>query len=322
MTTVQRMREAARRLRDSLHGVARQRGVAPFGVGDRREWSYLPGPRPGVALVDLDPVQRELVMALLDTALSSTGSRTAREVMELDGVLRELERERGASSWRVRHPLHYWVRVLGDPEQDVWGWSLGGHHLTVAVTVVGDRVAATPQFFGANPAVVREGPRAGWQVLRAEEQGARDLLGLLDADQRRVAVVADEAPSEIATRHDPVADASRLPRGIAMGDLERDQRGALERLVHCYLDRAAEPVAAAAWRSVVDGGLEDLTFAWSGSTEMGRPHYYALRGSTFLVEYDNTQDDANHVHTVWRDLRGDWGEDLLAQHHASATHHH
>jgi hypothetical protein len=207
---------------------------------------------------------------------------------------------------------------LGDPDGPLWAFHLAGHHVAVHLTVVGDGVAATPLFLGANPAVVPQGPRAGWQVLRAEEELARDLLASLGGEALAQAVVSAQAPRDIATRADPVADPSVVPRGVAWADLDTGQQRRLEALVRCYLGRAAAPVAGAAWERAVVDGLASLTFAWAGSTRPGEPHYYAVRAASFLLEYDNTQNGANHAHSAWRDLRRDWGEDLLAAHHRAA----
>jgi hypothetical protein len=315
---VEQMRDTAARLLSSFDEEARSAGLAPFHTPDRQVWTYLPGPRPGLMLGDLDEQQQHLVMRLVDTGLSGAGARTARGVMELDGVLRELEREEGHEGWERRRPDHYWFRILGDPAGEVWAWHLAGHHLAVHLTVVRDEVAGTPLFFGANPAVVPRGRRTGWQALRPEEGLARDLLEGLDPDQRRVAVVSSSAPDDISTRSDPVADPAVVPAGLARADMDGGGRRRLDGLVRCYLGRVHDDVADAAWDAVVQGGLDDVTFAWAGSMQSRQRHYYAIRGSTFLIEYDNTQNGANHVHTVWRDLRRDWGADLLAAHHASS----
>lgn len=311
------LREAALAFVAALDEAGRHAALAPFDSPDRREWTYLPGSRAGVAVEDLDDSGRAQLDALLGATLSAAGAERTRQVMELDDVLRGLERDRGKGGWERRSSGRYWVRVLGDPAGDVWAWHLGGHHVGIHATVVGDDLALTPCFLGANPAVVPVGPHAGLQVLREEEALARELLGVLSPDQRRSAVVSPTAPSDIATRHDPVADRSVVPAGVAHDDLDAAQRGRLEVLVRCYVDRASDDVAAERWRTLVDEGLGATTFAWAGPTSPGEPHYYAVRGASFLVEYDNTQDGANHAHTVWRDLRRDWGEDLLARHHAA-----
>ncbi len=315
---VARMADVAAQLLVALAGGGHDGAVAPFEVADRLAWTYLPGPRPGVVLGDLDPGARGLVMELVDAALSASGAQRARDVMALDAVLGELERGRGRPGWERRGENRYWFRLLGHPRDAAWAWHLAGHHLGIHVTVVGDAVAATPCFLGANPAVVPRGPRAGWQVLRPEESLARDLLTALRPGQRGRAVVSATAPDDIATRRDPVADPALVPVGLAWGELDAGQRPLMEALVRCYLGRVHDDVVGPAWQGIVDGGLEAVTFAWAGSLEPGAGHYYAVRGPTFLVEYDNAQDDANHVHTVWRDLRRDWGLDLLAAHHATS----
>jgi hypothetical protein len=312
------LRNTARRFVEALDAPGRAAAVAEFGTADRTAWTYLPGPRPGVNVGDLPEAARAVLDELLDATLSAMGADRTRRVMSLDDVLREVERSRGKAGWQRRGSAQYWVRVLGAPEDEVFAWHLAGHHVGVHATVVGHELAVTPCFLGANPAVVRSGPLAGLQVLREEEALARSFLGGLDADQLGAAVVSPHAPDDIATRHDPVADPTVVPDGLAYAALDRSQGQQLEDLVRWYLGRATEPVAAQAWQAVVDGGLDEVTFAWAGSTTPGERHYYAVKGATFLLEYDNTQDGANHAHTVWRDLRRDWGTDLLAEHHAAS----
>jgi hypothetical protein len=312
------LRTTARQFLDALDEAGRDVAVAPFAVDDRKVWTYLPGPRPGIAVGDLSDTARGGLDDLLGLTLSAMGADRTREVMNLDDVLRDVERSAGKSGWERRSSDRYWVRVLGDPEDEVWAWHLGGHHVGVHATVVGDILAVTPSFLGANPAVVRSGPMAGLQVLREEESLARDLLAELSRDQRDVAVVSATAPEDIATRHDPVADPDVVPAGLRYDALDRSQAQRLEDLVRWYFGRAPEEVAEPAWQAVADARLGDVTFAWAGPTAPGQPHYYAVKGETFLLEYDNTQDGANHAHTVWRDLRRDWGTDLLAEHHARA----
>ena len=303
---------------DALDNAGRAAAMADFDTADRKVWTYLPGARPGVAVRDLSEAARGALDELLGVTLSAMGADRTRQVMNLDDVLREVERSAGTSGWQRRSSEQYWVRVLGDPDDEVWAWHLGGHHVGIHATVVSDAIAATPCFLGANPAVVRDGPYAGLQVLHEEEALARDLLAALTVDQLAVALVSPTAPDDIATRHDPVANAGVVPVGLRYADMDRHQTERLDALVRWYLGRAAEPVADQAWRAVSEAGIGEVSFAWAGPTTLGAPHYYAVKGATFLLEYDNTQDGANHAHTVWRDLRRDWGTDLLAEHHARA----
>ncbi|HET6626700.1 MAG TPA: DUF3500 domain-containing protein [Nocardioidaceae bacterium] len=300
------MRAEASAFLDSLYDG--QREVATYDRTDpeRRRWQYTPGARGGLALQDMNPAQRDRAMALVDAGLSTRGARTARAIMDLEPVLKALEERQGRPGSERRDPQHYWFAVFGDPHASQWGWRVGGHHLSLHFTMVGERASVTPLFFGANPARVPDGPHEGQRVLAAEEDLARELLASLDPARRARAVVSDDAPRDILTGNAVRAQITAVPTGVDYASLDAGSQTALRRLVDHYRGRVTEPPP-------VD--LERVTFAWAGSTGPGKGHYYAVRTDTFLLEYDNTQNDANHVHTVWRDLARDWGDDLLAGHY-------
>lgn len=306
----ERMRAEAQAFLEGLYDEQRLTASYPFTAAERFRWMYTPGPRNGLALADMEPAQRERAMGLVDAGLSASGAETARGIMALEPVLRRLEEAQGRPGSERRDPGHYWFSVFGDPGSgDAWGWRLGGHHLCLHFTVVGEHVTVTPLFFGANPARVPDGAQRGLRLLAAEEDLARALVRGLDEEQRTTGVVSGEPPTDILTGNAVRAEIAAVPTGIAYPHLRPDQQQLMAALVEVYLGRVRQ-------RSPVS--LEPLTFAWAGSTEPGEGHYYALRGTHFLVEYDNTQNGANHVHTVWRDLRRDWGEDLLAAHYRTA----
>jgi hypothetical protein len=167
---------------------------------------------------------------------------------------------------------------------------------------------------------VLEGPHAGLRALPREEDLARELMLTLQQDQRPMARIAVKAPADIASRFDPVAALPEQPRGIRYARLDRLQRELFVSLLRQYLDRAASAVANQAWTDITDAGLDQVCFGWAGPVEPGAGHYYALSGPSLLIEYDNTQDGANHIHSVWRDLRRDFAGDLLAQHYAGIRH--
>jgi hypothetical protein len=304
----------ARAAEDLLTALTPQQAAeltAPFDIPDHQRWTYLPGPRPGLRLGDLDPEQQAIALRLLDAGYSESGARTARAIIELDRIRRLLG---GRDIAEGDH--NYWLRILGEvggPEP--WGWRVNGHHLAVHATVVGEAVTLTPGFFGAEPAVVRGGPHAGLRTLPDEEELARELVSRLDRDQLAVAVAGPVAPADILTRADPIADPTAIPQGLEYAAMRGDQRELLTRLVRLYVGRAPS-----AYADSYPTDIEHARFAWCGPTEPGAGHYYAVVGPTFLLEYDNTQDDANHIHSVWRDLRQDWGRDLLAAHYADHPH--
>ena len=301
---------------------SRQGEQATFAFDDpeRFVWAYTPGERAGLALRDMRPEQRDAAMAVVDAAMSERGAREVGDIIALESVLGAIERDAGSSMWRRRDPELYWFAVFGDPGSDgPWSWRIGGHHIAIQVTVADGRVVgSTPSFLGANPAVVPGGPRAGFRALTDEETLARELLLSLSSEARAVAVVDQDAPSDIISGNAAMADLRSIPRGIRYDELEPTGRDGLERLIRHYLGRAPDDVAGTDWERAVEDGLPETTFAWAGAAEPGRGHYYAIRGPRLLIEYDNTQNGANHIHAVWRDLQNDWGEDLLAAHYGRA----
>ena len=320
MAVTDRMRAAAIAFLEALDEQQRGRARAPFDTPDHREWTYLPGPRPGVMLAELTVEQRELAMALLDTGCSERGAADTRAVLWGEAVGDDLPQTRPGSTADVNEGQRYWIRILGDPSEAVWAWRFNGHHIAFHLTVIGDEVTGTPQFLGSNPAVFRSGPFEGLRPLPAEEELARDLIGALESGQRDAAIVAAQAPRDILTRYDPVADPGVVETGLGYADLGTEQRQLMTLLIGQYVGRLTEQIALRAWQDITGAGLERISFAWAGGTSRGEKHYYAVAGPTFLIEYDNTQDDANHIHSVWRDLRHDWGGDLLARHYAMFGH--
>ena len=307
---------------DGLDATQRATATFPFDTVERFAWQYTPGPRHGLAIREMEADQRAAAMAIVRASSSDRGAREVSAVMDLENVLGALERKAGRSGWQRRDPGSYWFAVFGDPGRSgPWSWRVGGHHVASQITLVDDRVVGSaPSFLGANPAVVPHGRTAGARALTGEEELARRLRAGLDGPARRKAILADAAPADILSGNGPRALVASVPTGIRYADLHATGREALERLVRHYVERVRPDVAATEWERIASAGLEDVTFAWAGPDEPGRGHYYAVRGPMFLVEYDNTQDGANHIHSVWRDLANDWGEDLLGRHYAAEDH--
>ena len=260
--------------------------------------------------------QREAALAIADASMSARGAAEVRGIIALEPVLGRLERQAGKDGIKRDSGL-YWLAGFGDPgEATPWSWRIGGHHIAVHATIADGRViGSAPSFLGANPATVPDGPDAGRRTIDGEEALARAVLAELSPSQRRIAIVDPVAPPEILSGAGRLADLREVPSGIRYDQLGTGQRAGLERLIRHYLDRSTAPVADADWEQVRAMDLAALTFAWAGSDLPGRGHYYAVRGPGLLIEYDNTQNGANHIHSVRRDLANDWGEDLLAAHY-------
>jgi hypothetical protein len=264
----------------------------------------------------MSATQQGLARAVLRVGLSQRGYLTASQIIELELALREM-----GENPRVRDPALYYFSIFGAPSRTApWGFRAEGHHLSLNFTLVRDTLIATsPAFFGANPAQVRSGSRRGLRPLAAEEDIGRELVLSLDERQRDDALIAAKAPSDIITgnaaRVEPLS-----PVGIRISELRPEQAAILVRLLEVYLGRMAEPLAARRRSALEQTDMGQVTFAWAGSTRPGEAHYYRIQGPSFLVEYDNTQNGANHIHTVWRDFAGDFGRDLLREHYRNAPH--
>jgi hypothetical protein len=321
MTSVDGLTRAVQAWLDGLDEGQRRRATFPFESDIRFAWHYTPITHEGLALADMSTAQRHAAMRILQAGLGARGAADTEAVIALETTLGEVEREEGREGWRRRDPTRYWFGVFGDPSASAgaWSWRVVGHHVTAHVTVLDGRiVSSTPSFLGANPAVVPSGPRTGYRALTGEETLARELLLSLSGAQRAVAVIAPVAPPDILSGAGRRAVVDGIAGGIPRSALDPAQQGRLDALIRWYLDRARDDVAAAAWDGLVAAGLDAIGFAWAGPAEPGRGHYYAVRGPSFLLEYDNTQNGANHIHAVWRDLADDWGEDALAAHYRSA----
>lgn len=300
----------------------RQRAEATFPFDDpgRATWAYVPQRRAGLPLQDMDAGQRTAAFALLGTGLSDRGTETARGIIQLEDTLRELEGP--GAFWLRRDPELYFVSLFAGPGTYPWAWRFEGHHLSVNVTDLGPHgQVAAPLFMGANPARVPSGPGEGTRLLAAEEDLAFELLAMLDGGQRTRATIAAQTSGDILTRNDPVVQPMALA-GLPAAEMTDAQQRQLRRLLELYAGRMADPSARRQLQRIDEAGFGRLHFAWAGAHQPGRPHYYRIHGPTVLVEYDNSQDGANHIHTVWRDLQNDFGGDLLRRHYSRQSHAH
>jgi hypothetical protein len=315
---------AIRALLGALPDSTRSVAAFPFDSTERSHWFYVPLDRKGLTLARMSPGERALVDTLLLTGLSPSGFATAKNIMRHEAILAAIEANMTITGTRnVRDSSKYYLSFFGSPDvSDVWGWRVEGHHLSVNYTGIGANAqVVSPLFMGANPARVPDGPHAGLRILAAEEDVARRLVTMLDEKRRRVAVFSDTAFVEIETRNDPKARSLSVD-GLRAADMNAAEQAQLRALIDVYANRMSAPARAHAMHDIDDAGFGALRFAWAGSTEVGKAHYYRIHGPTILIEYDNQQTNANHIHTVWRDLRHDFGGDLLADHYRKHKHPH
>jgi hypothetical protein len=291
-----------------------QRAKATFSLEDqeRQNWFYTPVLRKGITIKDMDPAQRQLANVLLSAGLAQQGLLKVANIISVEPILREVEQGRGP----VRDAELYYFTLFGKPDAHApWAWRFEGHHISLHYTVSGDGlVASTPSFLGSNPAEIQHGPRKGLRALANEEDLGRAFVKSLDDKQRATAVVSDQAPRDILSTNGRKADPV-TPAGLQANRLGQKQADLLMNLLKDYATNMPADIAAARMDRVRAGGFGNIYFAWAGQFEHLQPHYYRIQGPNFLIEYDCTQNNANHIHSVWRDFKGDFGQDLLAQHY-------
>jgi hypothetical protein len=302
---------------------AEQRSKASFKLDDdtRFEFRYTPRARTGLPLKEMSEAQRTRAHALLKTGLSLRGYTNATDIIALENVLRAIEPARTGANAIVRDPELYFVSIYGDPAgKSPWGWKFEGHHISVNFTLVdGKPIVFAPSFFGSNPAVVKDGPQAGKRALREEEESARALMAAFTEEQKKKVIFTAEAPREMLTaenREAKVLDAV----GLTYAEMTPAQKRLFEKVLDAYLGRVAPELAKARLEAMQISGMDKITFGWAGTLEVGGPHYYRVQGPTMLIEYDNVQNNANHIHSVWRDFNGDFGRDLLREHYKTYAH--
>ena len=290
---------------------------ATFELNDtnRTRWHFVPTemhPRHGLSCREMQQDQQHMAYALLASVLSARGLQKTAQIMSLEQILHDAN----PKGRFARDPKWYFISIFGKPSvKGTWGWRFEGHHLSLSFTVVDGHIGGlTPSFLGTNPGKVLDGPRKGLQVLAKEEKIARALARSLNAEQRKVAVVDEKAPADIITKAD--RKARRLePLGLAASEMNKKQFTQLWTLIEEYLRNYRPDLAEEGLKHLEGLDLKMIHFAWAGSLESGKGHYYRIQAPDLLIEYDNTQNGANHVHCVVRDLKRDFGEDLLRQHY-------
>ncbi len=309
----EQMTAAGKRYVATLSEDQKKVGVMAYDSPLRVKWHFIPmKERKGMQVKNMDEKQRRAAFALLRSALSQVGYDKARTVMELESLLKVLQK----GPEPVRDPERYYFTVFGEPaEKGKWGLSVEGHHLSLNFVVEDNAVIShTPSFYGGNPNVVAMdkgvGPAQGTYVMEQEEALAFELVNLLDADQRKVATIAEKAPADIRAAAEAQAPEYK-PEGLAASKLNDKQMHKLWAIIHVYAQNQPHVVADARMKEIAEAGFDKVYFAWAGADKPGVGHYYRIQGPTFLIEYVNTQPDgagnpASHPHAVWRDVRGDF----------------
>ena len=308
------MAAAARKWLDSLSPEQKAKATYHYLDGERQFWYYPPLNRHGLPLRDMNQEQRDLAFGIMESSLEPQAYEQARAIVEHELILGPLEEERGSVSF-VRDPLLYYWTVFGEPGgEEPWAWRTEGHHVSLHFSVWGDEVTAvTPFFFGANPAEVPHGPKQGLRILGHREDLAIELMASMTEEQRAKAIIHDKAPWDILTYNTTKAPVHE-GEGLAGYEMSGTQQELLLSLITEYVNQVRTDVAREKLETIRREGLDHFRLVWAGATDRSRDHYYRIHGGTFLIEFDNIQNGANHIHSVWRDVENDFAADVLRDH--------
>lgn len=292
----------------------------PYDDPARFDWNFTPRKRKGITFKTMSAEQRKLAMDMVKIMLSQEGYTKAEQIIDLENVLRIVETRPANDTYR--DPENFAFLIFGDPGGDPWGWRVEGHHLSLHFSSIKGEITYTPSFMGSNPGnVLAEVPQKGLRILKNEEDFAFELLKLMDEKQLQKVVLGNTAPNEMFTSNSRKALLEQM-QGLPMGEMTAPQKAAFKKLIMSYLQRYHVTLKNQQWAELEKTGLDKIHFAWMGDQKnvigSGQGHYYRIHGPTFLIEFDNTQNGGNHIHSVVRDLVNDFGEDMLGRHYEKA----
>ncbi|CCH02074.1 hypothetical protein FAES_4074 [Fibrella aestuarina BUZ 2] len=328
--------EATSRFLGTLSADERQRTQYAFTDSLRFKWTNLPVglvPRPGIAYGSLSDNSRLAFHRVLSAMLSSQGYLKTTSLMQLDDILNTLYQQAFDSGKIDQRMLtmmqnmkwshgNYFISIWGKPQPgEAWGLNFGGHHLALSLTSTGQAISMSPYFIGTDPSEVKSGKYAGLRVLSKEEDYGFLLINALTDAQKAVAILKQDVPKDIITSPQ---GSQRITSyyGIAASRFTADQQAILTLLIQEYTHNFEHQKAHQLYDKIMKSGLEKVYFAWVGSLENNKPHYYIINGPDFLIEYDNVgfQNDGNHIHAILREKGNDFGDDLLKRHYLETKH--
>ncbi|TAE98744.1 MAG: DUF3500 domain-containing protein [Runella slithyformis] len=315
------MQQAAQNFLSTLSTEQKDSVNLPFDSEWRFDWNYTPRYRKGLPFKKMTSIQKTAAIQLIKTGLSQEGMAKAEAIIALEYVLRQVEKRPENDTYR--DPEHYAILICGVPHaKNPWSWRVEGHHLSLHYTLTDGKVQFMPSFMGSNPAIVLPGyVQEGKQVLKSESDLAFELLRSFDDNQRKQVILSEKAPSDMLTANKRKAILEKR-EGLPLGEMTKIQQNMFRTLLQAYFDRYPVTLKKQALKRIKAANLKEITFAWMGDSAPlrgdKRGHYYRIHGPTLLIEFDNTQNQGNHVHCVVRDLTDDWGEDLLKMHYQSA----
>jgi hypothetical protein len=330
--------DAAQQFLSTLDAGQRAKVVLSLDSPEQRSWFNIhPNVlRHGLMLEELAQPQRDAALAVAAATLSARGFAQARDIMRLNGLLVEItNRPDEFGEWP------YWFSLFGRPSADEpWGWQIDGHHLNVNAVVVGDQLVLTPTFMGSEPCAVTSGPLAGTAVMVDEERAGLALMRSLDDAQAakallRPSILPGDLPPELNHPIDGRMVAGAFKDNAVIGyegvrgdELSDAQRRLLSALIATYVGWQRDDHAGVKMADV-GAHLDETHFCWMGAVGDDGPFYYRAHSPVVLIEFDhhpgvvfdNLEPSRHHIHSIMRTPNGgDYGADLLRQHHERFDH--
>lgn len=301
------MISAANAFRKTLTPHQLKQASFAFDDAERLNWHFIPRPRKGLPLRDLEGPALTAAKAFIHSGLTEAGYDQTLNVMSLEEVLYLLEGGEREARRENRSPGKYYLSIFGEPsDKGFWGWRLEGHHISLNFTLKdGAVVSSTPEFFGANPGTIDAGLGRQIRVLGAEEDIARQVLKLCTPEQQKIAWIYKTAPKEVPGPNVPQAEVGPAV-GLTYAKMSDDQKKLVQDLLNEYLKNLPSSITSQRRAELEQAGVDNIHFAWWGGSELHEPHHYRVQGPSFVIEYNNTQNNANHVHSMWRNLKGDF----------------
>lgn len=299
--TGEAMAKAANRFLGTLDDARREKASFSFDDPERLNWHWIPRPRQGLSIKEMAPDQRAVAFGLIQTGLSTEGMIKVSTLMSYEHIL-HLQENRAPH----RDPELYYLSVFGTPgDKGEWGWRLEGHHLSLNFTLKdGQVVSATPFQLGANPASVRSGPLEGQRNLIDIETPIKELLASFDEDQRKAAVVSDVVP-KVTSKPNPPQPGPMEAKGLSTEKMKPKQRELLNQFFAAYRTNFA-PGVREDLKKELERSKGEFHIAWHGPLDQSKPHAFRVEGPSILIDFNNEQDQANHIHTFYRNRPGDF----------------
>ena len=306
------MKSVLKEMIANMNSLEKKLALFEFQDNLRDFWHYIPIERHGLTIENAETGTVRKMWGLISLALSQKGLDLVKKIMKQELILKDIE-DRTGKNFFIRSDERYWFSVYGSPEENKISWRFEGHHVSLNCLIVNDNIRITPLFFGANPANVKEGEHKSLRILNSIEDLARDMLLSFDRTQLNKALIDDKAPWDLLTtnqRHIVLGN----PVGISILDMSSKQQKLFMQLIKLYFDTTTKNISGSLLTNIENSSQGSIYFAWAGGLYSGMPHYYCIQGGNMLIEYDCVQDDANHIHSVARDAKGDFGNDILMDH--------